>query len=129
MLDTLIFLLQEESERICGKALPPEMCRKILLKSGGLRALSAIAFQTIKTINTDQLTVWFIVSQARLKAILRMKLNNGRLQKNAGTYTPRQYARDAELAKDKGQKLGDPRFWLTGWAVEEIRTHAVADNT
>ncbi len=35
MLGTLIILLQEESERICGTALPEEMCRKILIEQGG----------------------------------------------------------------------------------------------
>lgn len=36
MLDTLICLLQEESERIGGKALPEELCRKILIEHGGM---------------------------------------------------------------------------------------------
>jgi len=46
MFDTLISLLQEESERICGRALPPEMCRKILFEQGGMVSPTA---QVVKT--------------------------------------------------------------------------------
>jgi len=122
----LIAMLQEESERLTGKVLPVELCRKILIQQGGLMSPLAIAFQSAKKIHVDRLMSWGINVLARSKAKYRMKINKGRLQKNAGTYTPRKYARDTELAKDNGQKLGDPRIWLTGWAVEEIQTHAEA---
>lgn len=37
MLDTLIHLLQEESERVCGTALPTEICRIILIRWRGMQ--------------------------------------------------------------------------------------------
>ena len=110
MLDTLIFLLQEESERLTGKVLPVELCRKILIEQGGMMSPLAIAFQSAKKIHIDRLMFWSVTILARSKAKSRMKINNDRLQKNAGTYTPRKYARDTELAKYNGQELGDPRI-------------------
>jgi hypothetical protein len=41
MLDTLIHLLQEVSERVCGTALPTEICRIILVQWAGMRSPSA----------------------------------------------------------------------------------------
>lgn len=48
MLDTLILLLQEESERIYDKALPEEICRHILIQCGGWQAPSAIAWKDME---------------------------------------------------------------------------------
>ena len=45
MLDTLITLLQEESERICGTALSAEICRAILIKWGGMVSPSTQALE------------------------------------------------------------------------------------
>lgn len=44
MLDTLICLLQEESERLAGRALPEEICRMILIEHGGMVSPSAMVW-------------------------------------------------------------------------------------
>jgi len=54
MLNTLITLLQEVSEAGCGTALPPELCRKILIEQGGWQTPSAIAWKNMERHNRSQ---------------------------------------------------------------------------
>ena len=50
MLNTLIHLLQEVSERACGTALPPEICLAILVQWAGMRSPCA---SVIRSANKD----------------------------------------------------------------------------
>ena len=58
MLGTLIILLQEESERICGTALPEEMCRKILIEQGGMQSPTAAVWKKAKVRRGPRETMW-----------------------------------------------------------------------
>jgi len=110
MLDTFIFLLQEESERLCGRALPPEMCRYILIQCGGWQTPSAIAWKNMERHNRSQL--YRIRDKWRcLNAIItRQRKENNRLY----------YSARARMHPDHPHALCDHRFWIPRWASQEF---------
>lgn len=105
MIHQLITLLQEESKRICGTALPPEMCRHILIRYGGWQAPSAIAWK-----GQDWLP------ELRLD-LIRLKWNKfnaavaQKRKKNSRWY----HSAHISMHPETPYELGDYRFWVQGW--------------
>jgi len=57
-ISTHILLLQNISEAVCGTALPPELCRMILIDHRGMRSPSARAWQLGRPRRGHMQTMW-----------------------------------------------------------------------
>lgn len=110
MLGTLIFLLQEESERICCKALPPEMCRKILIEQGGWQTPSAIAWKNMEGHNRSQLDR-IRENWRRFNALVAQKR-----KENCSLY----YSAGVDMYSDIPRDLGDHRFRIQRWVWQDF---------
>jgi len=119
MLDTLINLLQDESKRICGKTLPPEICRYILIQCGGWQASSAIAWKGMEQYKRSQLRK--IRDKWRcFNAIITQKRNDN---------DPLYYSVRVCLYDNTAFILGDYRFWFPLWALHECLDAAFGIDT
>jgi len=112
MLDTLIFLLQEESERLTGKVLPVELCRKILIEQGGWQTPSAIAWKNMERHKRSQL------DRIRYKWRLFNALVTRMWNSNNPKYLSTQYCFDPD-------RWGDLRVCVPYWAFNQYMADAI----
>ena len=86
-ISTHILLLQNISEAVCGTALPPELCRMILIDHRGMRSPSARAWQLGRPRRGHMQTMWALsyglfernashVHTAAMRCVVRDALHN-----------------------------------------------------
>jgi len=117
MLDTLITLLQEESKRIAGKALPTEICRKILIEQGGMQSpIGAL-------INSD-FELWGAWCDAFLNLHTKAEWAWSMWQMNRKSHAAAHgyglsYMWRSDAAPPPDYAF-DHRYWMPMWVLEEL---------
>ena len=110
MLDTLIHLLQEVSERVCGTALPTEICRIILIRWRGMQ------HPTARIVSLMDGTIHPIRDQAQT-AWVRWAYERDCVCQDYGIGTVYQRVPDA---RPVFLIAFDHRHWMPRWVLDEL---------